>query len=118
MTRTPFISVILDVLDCRRRLCQEHFLGYSNIKKALQKILDPDGKTNKQTKKQPLLGLGPSVGFNYHDHFAAQHEQGKAVYISESGLYSLIFKSKLPAAKSFKTPLVARASESRQNCQS
>ena len=117
MTRTPFISVILDVLDCRRRLCQEHFFGYSNMKKALQKILDPDEK-KKTKKKQPLLGLGPSAGFSYHDHLAAQHEQGKAVYISESGLYSLIFKSKLPAAKSFKTPLVARASGSRQNCQS
>ena len=30
------------------------------------------------------------------------YSKGKAVYISESGLYSLIFKSKLPAAKTFK----------------
>ena len=30
------------------------------------------------------------------------HNAGKAVYISESGLYSLVLKSRLPAAKSFR----------------
>ena len=38
--------------------------------------------------------MGPISGPNYHE--------GKAVYISESGLYILVLRSKLRAAKSFK----------------
>ena len=57
MTRTPFISVILEVLDRRRWLCQEHFLGYSNIKKALQKIPDPDETPPPKTTTSVRVGI-------------------------------------------------------------
>ena len=62
-------------------------MRYTDSTEVLWEHLDED-------EKKPLLGLGPISGSNYHE--------GKAVYISESGLYGLILKNRLPAAKSFK----------------
>ena len=54
-------------------------LGYKNPNKKIQKHLDQD-------ERKPLSELTPGADVNYH--------QGKAVYVSESGLYSLIFGSR------------------------
>ena len=43
-------------------------------------------------EKKPLSEVTPNSGVNYH--------KGKTVYISGSGPYSLILRSRLPAARS------------------
>ncbi len=59
-------------------------LGYSNTRKALQDHVDAEDKKDGVT-------IRDSIGRNQ-----------KAVFINESGLYSLILSSKLPQAKAFK----------------
>ena len=54
-------------------------LGYKKSNEKIQEHLDQD-------ERKPLSELTPGAGVNYH--------QGKAVYVSESGLYSLIFRSR------------------------
>ena len=56
-------------------------LGYSNTRKALQDHVDEEDKRDGVT-------IRDSIGRNQ-----------KAVFINESGLYSLILSSKLPSAK-------------------
>ena len=65
--------IINDPFFNGKNVCK--ILGYVNAKKASQELLDEDGKKS-------LSELGPISVSNYH--------QGKAVYISESCLYSLI----------------------------
>ena len=61
-------------------------LGYSNLDKAIRQHVDPEDK-------QPV----------YLNNLTAQNgSPTKAIAISESGLYSLIFGSKLEGAKRFK----------------
>ena len=57
-------------------------LGYNNVSKALSDHVDEEDKLNNKT----LLSIGQRGGW----------------LINESGLYSLIFGSKLPTAKQFK----------------
>lgn len=59
-------------------------LGYSNSRDALARHVDDEDKTSV---------VIPDTGSNY---------KSKAIIINESGLYSLILSSKLPAAKKFK----------------
>ena len=59
-------------------------LGYSNTRDALSKHVDNDDKTTVAIC---------DTGSNY---------KSRAVFINESGLYSLILSSKLPQAKAFK----------------
>ena len=59
-------------------------VGYSNTRKALQDHVDEEDKRDGVTIRY-------SIGRNQ-----------KAVFINESGLYSLILSSKLPQAKAFK----------------
>ena len=59
-------------------------LGYSNSRKALLDHVDNEDKTDGVT-------IRDAIGRNQ-----------KAVFINESGLYSLILSSKLPQAKAFK----------------
>ena len=63
-------------------------LEYSNFTKALQMHVDSEDK-------KPLSEVSPISFLTYHE--------GKVVYISEPGLYSLILKSKMQVAKQFKT---------------
>jgi len=74
------------------------YLEYLQVTRALDHVDAEDRRSLKtllETKGVPL-GVGadfaPTLG--YHE--------GKAVYINESGLYSLIFGSKKPEAKEFK----------------
>lgn len=61
-------------------------LGYANPNEAIQDHIDDDDKLNSKTLFSPALDLGQRGGW----------------LINESGLYSLILSSKLPAAKKFK----------------
>ena len=59
-------------------------LGYSNTRDAMLRHVDDEDKTTV---------VIPDTGSNY---------KSRAVFINESGLYSLILSSKLPQAKAFK----------------
>lgn len=59
-------------------------LGYSNTRDAMFRHVDEEDKTTV---------VIPDTGSNY---------KSRAVFINESGLYSLILSSKLPQAKAFK----------------
>ena len=59
-------------------------LGYSNTRDALSKHVDDEDKTTVAIR---------DTGSNY---------KSQAIFINESGLYSLILSSKLPQAKVFK----------------
>ena len=60
-----------------------------------------------EDEKKPLSALTHNSGVNYH--------KGKAFYISESGLYSLILRSKLPAEKSSKKRVTVMPGLKEQN---
>ena len=61
-------------------------LGYNNPNEAIQDHVDDDDKLNSKTLSSFDLNLGQRGGW----------------LINESGVYSLIFSSKLPKAKEFK----------------
>ena len=64
-------------------------LGYTNPRKAIRDHVDAEDK-----------GVLDNFRGNETDPLT-NHNEGAAVYISESGLYSLIMRSKLPHAKAF-----------------
>jgi anti-repressor protein len=66
-------------------------LGYSNPSKAVITHVDPEDK-------QYIMLSVPSQNGNLYDNQA----KTKTTFINESGVYSLILRSKLPAAKEFK----------------
>ena len=66
-------------------------LGYSNTKKAIFKHVDSEDKCSLNDLKNGGPNLGPS-----------KLTPANAIYINESGLYSLILKSDMDKAKEFK----------------
>ena len=91
-------GTIDDPYFCGKDVCE--ILGYSNIKKALQ-----DNVKNKYKKDLKTLSekAGPSRGpafLGSLNHILTFNE-GKAVYINEPGLYSLIMHSKASFAEAF-----------------
>jgi hypothetical protein len=76
-------------------------LGYSNKNKALQQHVEPEDKRSLSEFSQN--GLRPEMGFNLlgQNNLTTDYHQGRTVYISEPGLYSLIMTSKTPFAKAF-----------------
>ena len=74
------------------------YLEYLQVTRALDHVDAEDRRSLKallETKGVPLgVGADFAPPLGYHE--------GKAVYINESGLYSLIFGSKKPEAKEFK----------------
>ena len=69
-------------------------LGYEKTRNAIEVHVDPEDKIG----GRPELGPPP---ITFIDSMGRQQTQ-YPVWINESGLYSLIFGSKLPAAKEFK----------------
>lgn len=67
-------------------------LGYSNLNKALGEHVSKKYKVQRAQLGKPQ---------NRSDH-SYTYNEGKIVYISEAGLYELIFSSKLPIAQEFK----------------
>ena len=66
-------------------------LGYEKTRNAILKHVDHDDKSILED-----LEGGPKSGHPF------KNEQGGSIFINESGLYSLIFGSKLESAKAFK----------------
>jgi prophage antirepressor-like protein len=96
-------GTIDDPYFCGRDVCK--ILGYDAPKKALQNNVDDENKKDLQTLIE-IMGnvvgkptfptkLGPS------NPKKLTYNEGKAVYINEPGLYSLIMHSKAPFAKAF-----------------
>lgn len=79
-------------------------LGYSRIKDALRKFVDNEDKLSLKdlikvgVESTPTL-ISTRLGQFYH---TISFNEGKAIYINESGLYSLILASHAPFAKEFK----------------
>ena len=83
-------------------------LGYKNTMKSIRDHVDPEDK-------RKLSELGPKTKQNETDPLKSKQNElfwfktgtlrgneGNAIYINESGLYSLIFQLRLPLAKEFK----------------
>ena len=68
-----------------------NILRYKNTKKSIRDHVDPEGK-------RKLSELGPKSKGN--ETFPVERNEKNAVYINESGLYSLILRSKLDLHKS------------------
>ena len=66
-------------------------LGYEKTRNAILKHVDDDDKSILED-----LRRGPQI------RAAFKNEQGGSIFINESGLYSLIFGSRLESAKNFK----------------
>ena len=72
-------------------------LGYKNPNEAIQDHVDNDDKFMRSTRGSEMLKLFSTVK-NIQDKFGRQDNW----FINESGIYSLVFGSKLPIAKKFK----------------
>ena len=68
-------------------------LKYTNQRKAIRDHVDPEDK-----RKLSEIGLGSKR----NESFPFKGNGGECIYINESGLYSLILRSKLDSAKAFK----------------
>ena len=68
-------------------------LKYTNQRKAIRDHVDPEDK-----RKLSEIALGSKR----NESFPFKGNGGECIYINESGLYSLIFGSKLESAKAFK----------------
>jgi prophage antirepressor-like protein len=76
-------------------------LGYKNSKDALYRHVDGDDKISLQELKK-LVRAERTNFLGSMDHNNLSYHDGKAVYITETGLYSLILASQAPFAKEFK----------------
>ena len=82
--RIKLSGTIYDPYFCGRNVCD--ILGYKDPKDAIRQYVEKEDKKDlKQLSNEPL---------NYNE--------GKTVYINESGLYSLILSSQAPFAEEFK----------------
>lgn len=72
-------------------------LGYKNPNEAIQDHVDVDDKFLRSSKGSEMLKLFSSVK-NIQDKFGRQDNW----FINESGVYALVFGSKLPTARKFK----------------
>ena len=98
--KVKLMGTTADPYFCGKDVCE--LLGYSDIKQALQHNVDEEDKKDlkslielgvRHTPNSMVLG-NHNISVGYHD--------GKAIYVNEPGLYSLILSSKAPFAKAFK----------------
>ena len=93
----------LPVIKCRdeiwfKAVVVATILKYTNQRKAIRDHVDPEDKrklselmSKSKRNNSFRLKLGPLKG-----------NEGNSLYLSESGLYSLVLRSKLESAKEFK----------------
>ena len=86
---------------CGKDVCE--ILGYLDIKKALQNNVKSKHKEDLKTINEKIkLGCENSPNFLGSSHLEnISYHEGKAVYINEPGLYSLIMHSKAKFAEAF-----------------
>ena len=88
----------ITVIKCRdemwfKAVVVAAILKYTNQRKAIRDHVDPEDK-----RKLSEIGLGSKR----NESFPFKGNGGECIYINESGLYSLILRSKLESAKEFK----------------
>jgi prophage antirepressor-like protein len=88
-----------DPYFCGRDVCE--ILEYKDIKTALREHVKEKHKKDLRTLSNELDDVSSpnSLGSNNLENLT--YHSGKAVYISEAGLYSLIMRSKVPFAEAF-----------------
>ena len=79
-------------------------LKYTNQRKAIRDHVDPEDRVrfnerNGGNKSFPLKRIPRSKG---NETFPLERNEKNTIYINESGLYSLILRSKLESARVFK----------------
>lgn len=90
-------GTVEDPYFCGKDVCD--VLGYEAHKFALQKFVDEDEKSSLRILEK--LGVAATPNFLGATKASSYHN-GKAIYISEAGLYSLIMSSQAPFAKEFR----------------
>jgi prophage antirepressor-like protein len=95
-------GTIDDPYFCGKDVC--NVLGYETPKDALQRYVEHDDKQPLQHLRSTNPNkLGPADRPNLLGSFEPlTYRTGKAVYVNESGLYSLILSSEAPFAKEFR----------------
>lgn len=86
-----------DPYFCGRDVCD--VLGYKDPKQALQKHVKPRFK--KELNQFKKLDVDLTSNFLGSENHKVSYHEGKAVYINEPGLYTLIMNSNTPLAEKF-----------------
>jgi len=76
---------------CGKDVCE--ILEYKDIQNVLFKHVKPKYKNNLKTLAEELHGILPCNLFGQNNFKNLSYHEGKAVYINEPGLYSLIMQS-------------------------
>ena len=82
-------------------------LGYKNTMKSTQDRVDPEDKRKlsefgPKSKHNVLLCLDLGLQSEHNETLSLGRNEKNAIYINDSGLYSLILRSKLESAQVFK----------------
>ena len=91
MKKTKFLSLNVEMIYGFRGKDIAKALGYEKTHNAILKHVDDDDKSILEDIRR-----GPQIGAPF------KNEQGGSIFINESGLYSLIFGSRLELARNFK----------------
>jgi prophage antirepressor-like protein len=102
--RIKLSGTIDDPYFCGKDVCE--VLGYVNKKDALQRYVDDEDKLSRKELYNTWAKLSTKVDLAAQPTFVLgiEHEnltfnEGKAVYVAETGLYSLILSSQAPFAR-------------------
>jgi prophage antirepressor-like protein len=77
-------------------------LGYDVPKMALHRHVDSDDKKSLKKLNDELVTADVTNSMLGKHHKIISYHDGKAVYVSEAGLYNLIMSSQAPFAKDFR----------------
>jgi prophage antirepressor-like protein len=89
-------GTIDDPYFCNKDMCD--VLGYKDSKNAIHRYVDKD---EKKTLKELVFSKSENTNSLGKINLNLSYNDGKAVYISEAGLYNLIMHSNAPFAKEF-----------------
>jgi prophage antirepressor-like protein len=84
---------------CGKDVCE--ILEYKDIQNVLFKHVKPKYKKDLKTLAAEVHGILPCTFFGQNNLKNLSYNEGKAVYINEPGLYSLIMHSKTSFAETF-----------------
>ena len=99
--KVKLMGTTADPYFCAKDVCE--LLGYTSIKDALYKHVDEDEKKELKILVEEVVAPGATTSMVLGKQYdSLSYNDGKAVYVNEPGLYSLILSSKAPFAKAFK----------------
>jgi len=97
--KIKIVGTFDDPYFCGKDVCA--ILEYKDVKDALQNHVKPKYKKDLKTILEELEGETPSNSITAISSIEPSYHAGKAVYINEPGLYSLIMKSRTSFAETF-----------------